>query len=121
MPEPGQGVPAAIARQHHGNGFEGKRISDVAKRNASLFVTWKPEMGWYAETGLTLVGDRYADNANTVVLPGYGRWDALAGFRHKEWFSTGVHTTPSRGLVLWLSTFCRVLMILLVVSTSKRS
>ncbi|MCF5059257.1 TonB-dependent siderophore receptor [Pseudomonas proteolytica] len=67
------------------NGFEGKRISDVAKRNASLFVTWKPEMGWYAETGLTLVGDRYADNANTVMLPGYGRWDALAGFRHKEW------------------------------------
>ncbi|NMX90233.1 TonB-dependent siderophore receptor [Pseudomonas sp. WS 5086] len=67
------------------NGFEGKRISDVAKRNASLFVTWKPEMGWYAETGLTLVGDRYADNANTVMLPGYGRWDALAGFRHKDW------------------------------------
>ncbi|PMU26599.1 MULTISPECIES: TonB-dependent siderophore receptor [unclassified Pseudomonas] len=67
------------------NGFEGKRISDVAKRNASLFVTWKPEMGWYAETGLTLVGERYADNANTVALPGYGRWDALAGFRQKEW------------------------------------
>lgn len=67
------------------NGFEGKRISDVAKRNASLFVTWKPQMGWYAETGLTLVGERYADNANTVLLPGYGRWDALAGFRQKEW------------------------------------
>ncbi|MGY2293406.1 TonB-dependent receptor [Pseudomonas sp. SDO528_S397] len=67
------------------NGFAGKRISDVAKRNASLFITWKPEMGWYAETGLTLVGDRYADNLNTVVLPGYGRWDALAGFRQKEW------------------------------------
>ncbi|WP_339529338.1 TonB-dependent siderophore receptor [Pseudomonas mucidolens] len=67
------------------NGFEGKRISDVAKRNASLFITWKPEMGWYAETGLTLVGDRYADNANTVVLPGYARWDALAGFRHEDW------------------------------------
>ncbi|QHF42502.1 TonB-dependent siderophore receptor [Pseudomonas sp. S35] len=67
------------------NGFEGKRVSDVAKRNASLFITWKPQMGWYAETGLTLVGDRYADNLNTVVLPGYGSWDALVGFRHKEW------------------------------------
>ncbi len=67
------------------NGFEGNRVSNVAKRNASLFVTWKPEMGWYAESGLTLVGQRYADNQNTTVLPGYGRWDALAGYRQKDW------------------------------------
>ncbi|MEB8055505.1 TonB-dependent siderophore receptor [Pseudomonas fulva] len=67
------------------NGQQGNRINDVAKRNASLFVTWKPELGWYAETGLTLVGQRYADNQNTTVLPGYGRWDALAGYRTQEW------------------------------------
>ncbi|HYQ53782.1 MAG TPA: TonB-dependent siderophore receptor [Pseudomonas sp.] len=67
------------------NGLEGNRINDVAKRNASLFVTWKPELGWYAETGLTLVGERYADNQNTTVMPGYGRWDALAGFRTHDW------------------------------------
>ena len=74
------------------NGFEGKRINGVAKRNGSLFLTWKPEMGWYAETGLTLVGQRYADNQNTVVLPGYGRWDALAGYREKEWEVSGALT-----------------------------
>ncbi|NIF26358.1 TonB-dependent siderophore receptor [Pantoea sp. Tr-811] len=67
------------------NGLEGNRINDVAKRNGSLFVTWKPQLGWYAETGLTLVGERYADNQNTTVLPGYGRWDALAGFRTRDW------------------------------------
>ncbi|UUD63865.1 TonB-dependent siderophore receptor [Pseudomonas seleniipraecipitans] len=67
------------------NGLEGNRVSNVAKRNGSLFLTWKPEQGWYAETGLTLVGSRFADNQNTTVLPGYGRWDALAGFRQKEW------------------------------------
>jgi len=67
------------------NGLEGKRVNNVAKHNASLFLTWKPELGWYAETGLTLVGQRYADNLNTTVLPGYGRWDALAGYRHKDW------------------------------------
>jgi len=67
------------------NGLEGNRINDVAKRNASLFVTWKPELGWYAETGLTLVGERYADNQNTTLMPGYGRWDALAGFRTHDW------------------------------------
>ena len=67
------------------SGQQGNRINDVAKRNASLFVTWKPELGWYAETGLTLVGDRYADNQNTIKLPGYGRWDALAGYRTHDW------------------------------------
>ena len=74
------------------NGLEGKRINGVAKRNGSLFITWKPEMGWYAETGLTLVGQRYADNMNTTVLPGYGRWDALAGYREKEWDVSGALT-----------------------------
>ncbi|WP_070886489.1 TonB-dependent receptor [Pseudomonas argentinensis] len=67
------------------NGLEGNRVSNVAKRNGSLFLTWKPEQGWYAETGLTLVGSRFADNQNTTVLPGYGRWDALAGLRQKDW------------------------------------
>lgn len=67
------------------NGLEGKRINNVAKHNGSLFLTWKPDMGWYGETGLTLVGQRYADNANTTVLPGYGRWDALVGYRFKDW------------------------------------
>jgi len=67
------------------NGLEGKRVNNVAKHNGSLFLTWKPEMGWYGETGLTLVGQRYADNANTTVLPGYGRWDALLGYRFKDW------------------------------------
>lgn len=67
------------------NGFEGKRIGNVAKRNGSLFIGWQPEQGFYGETGVTLVGDRYADNANTVVLPGYGRWDALLGYRVEHW------------------------------------
>lgn len=67
------------------NGQQGNRINDVAKRNGSLFVTWKPELGWYAETGLTLVGERYADTQNTVMMPGYGRWDALAGYRTRDW------------------------------------
>ena len=74
------------------SGFEGKRINGVAKHNGSLFITWKPEMGWYAETGLTLVGQRFADNQNTTVLPGYGRWDALAGYREKDWDVSGALT-----------------------------
>ena len=67
------------------DGNAGNRVSDVAKRNGSVFLTWKPEMGWYAETGLTFVGQRYADTRNTIVLPGYGTWDALAGYRTRDW------------------------------------
>ncbi|MBK5532444.1 TonB-dependent siderophore receptor [Pseudomonas sp. TH08] len=80
----GVGVQDATIEKDN-NGLEGKRINNVAKHNGSLFLTWKPEMGWYGETGLTLVGQRYADNANTTVLPGYGRWDALVGYRMKDW------------------------------------
>ncbi len=80
----GVGVQDATVEKDN-NGFEGKRINNVAKHNGSLFLTWKPDLGWYAETGITLVGQRYADNLNTTVLPGYGRWDALAGFRQKDW------------------------------------
>ncbi|WP_416152052.1 TonB-dependent receptor domain-containing protein [Pseudomonas sp. Bout1] len=60
-------------------------VSYDPKTNKVGRQRWQQQMGWYAETGLTLVGERYADNANTVALPGYGRWDALAGFRQKEW------------------------------------
>ena len=31
------------------------------------------------------VGDRFADNANTTVLPGYARVDARAGYRWQHW------------------------------------
>ncbi|MGE8478662.1 MAG: TonB-dependent receptor [Pseudomonas shirazensis] len=64
---------------------QGNRINDVAKRNGSLFISWKPQLGWYAETGLTMVGERFADNQNTILLPGYGRWDALVGLRTTDW------------------------------------
>ncbi|OCT22442.1 TonB-dependent receptor [Pseudomonas putida] len=80
----GIGLQNAIIAKDN-SGLEGNRVNNVARRNASLFVTWKPELGWYAETGLVLVGERYADNQNTTVLPGYGHWDALAGYRTHDW------------------------------------
>lgn len=80
----GIGLQDAIVVKSN-NGDEGNRYNNVAKKNGSVFLTWKPEMGWYAETGLTLVGDRFADNANTIALAGYGRWDALGGLRTRDW------------------------------------
>ncbi|WP_268593325.1 TonB-dependent receptor domain-containing protein, partial [Escherichia coli] len=53
------------------NGLAGNRVSNVARRNGSVFLTYKPAEGLYGETGLTFVGQRYADNANSAVLPGH--------------------------------------------------
>lgn len=67
------------------NGLAGNRVSNVARRNGSVFLTYKPAEGLYGETGLTFVGQRYADNANSAVLPGYATWDALVGYRTGRW------------------------------------
>ena len=67
------------------NGLAGNRVGNVARRNGSVFLTYKPAEGLYGETGVTFVGQRYADNANTAVLPGYARWDALVGYRTGQW------------------------------------
>ncbi|OZI77362.1 TonB-dependent receptor [Bordetella genomosp. 12] len=66
-------------------GLQGRRVSNVARHNGSLFVAYAAPGGWFAETGLTLVGARYADSANRVTLPGYVRWDASFGYRHARW------------------------------------
>ncbi|UEB20079.1 TonB-dependent receptor [Bordetella holmesii] len=74
---------ATIVRD--GSGLAGRRVSNVARYNGSLFVGYTAAAGWFAETGLTLVGARYADSANQVTLPGYARWDGSLGYRHARW------------------------------------
>ncbi|ETH17243.1 IS481 family transposase [Bordetella pertussis] len=80
----GLGVQSAsIVRDN--NGQAGKRVRNVARLNGSLFLSYRPPQGWYGETGVTFVGARYADNANAVRLPDYGRLDAMLGYRTGAW------------------------------------
>ncbi|MND77893.1 Ferrichrome-iron receptor precursor [compost metagenome] len=66
--------------------LQGKRPSNVSRQNGQLFAGYQNgQQGWYGETGVTAVGDRFADNANTTVLPGYARYDARAGYRWQHW------------------------------------
>lgn len=66
--------------------LQGKRPSNVSHENGQLFAGYQSgKQGWYGETGVTAVGDRFADNANTTVLPGYARYDARAGYRWQHW------------------------------------
>jgi len=66
-------------------GSAGKLADNAPRRSGSLFVTWKPAQGWYAETGVTLVSKRIGGRASATTLPGYGRWDALFGYRTPQW------------------------------------
>ncbi|MFT4104023.1 MAG: TonB-dependent siderophore receptor [Burkholderiaceae bacterium] len=66
----------------------GKYLMNTAKRNGNLFVRYAPASDWYGEVGVTYTSARYLNAANTSVLPGYVRWDALLGWRNKAWTVT---------------------------------
>lgn len=57
--------------------LEGKRPSNTARFQANLFVDYRLAAieGLAVNAGYFHVGDRYLDRANTVRVPGYGRWD----------------------------------------------
>lgn len=66
--------------------LQGKRPMNVSRQNGQLFAGYESgQQGWFGETGVTAVCDRFADNANTTTLPGYARFDARAGYRWQQW------------------------------------
>ncbi|UCM62067.1 TonB-dependent siderophore receptor [Aeromonas hydrophila] len=66
--------------------LQGKLPMNVSRQNGELFAGYQSgKQGWFGETGVTAVGDRFADNANTTTLPGYARFDARAGYRWQQW------------------------------------
>lgn len=60
----------------------GNTPPDVPKRLANVWVNWDFIPAWTASAGLRYVGERNADNANTLKMPGYAvtdlslRWQA---------------------------------------------
>lgn len=59
----------------------GKRPAGVSARNGSVFISYAPPLGWFADTGLIHEGARYADRDNLLQLPAYTRWDGQLGYR----------------------------------------
>lgn len=64
---------------------QGKRPGNVSKQNGSFYFGWRHPQGWFAETGVIAVGQRYAEKANVTLLPGYYKFDARAGYRWNRW------------------------------------
>ena len=54
---------------------DGNVPPNVAERLASAWLSWQFAPEWSAAGGVRYVGKRYADNANTLELPGYSTTD----------------------------------------------
>jgi iron complex outermembrane receptor protein len=91
----------------------GKLPTDVPRRLANLWLHWQPLPAWSASAGLRYVGERYADNANTLRMPAYAttdlalRWKAasqtgltlrVANAFDKRYYATAYYT-PTQWLV----------------------
>ncbi len=72
------GSPAVLVSR------DGNVPPNVAERLASMWLSWQFAPDWSAAGGVRYVGKRYADNANTLELPGYSTTDlALTWQRHR--------------------------------------
>ncbi len=83
---------ATFARYRDGSEFSGKSLPNVARHSLNLFGHYDWDDHWRSGLGWSVQSQRFADQANTTTLPGYGRWDAthayrvtLSGRRSLEW------------------------------------
>jgi catecholate siderophore receptor len=67
-----------------GQPVEGKRATLTPNHSANLWLTKVLGGGFGAGTGANLVGERYANAGNTVVLPGYTTVDLMGYYRREK-------------------------------------
>lgn len=68
----------------------GNRPTNVANKMANLFVSWDFAPDWIVDGGVSYVGDRYADTANTRHLPSYTLTDVGLRWAFLEKMSVSV-------------------------------
>ncbi len=67
-------------RESSGVSRAGNTPTDVPKKVANAWLYYQ-QTSWEAGVGARMVGKRYADNANTSVMPGYTVYDANVAWR----------------------------------------
>lgn len=76
---------ARITKNADGN--VGNRLPNVPENSGSVWAKYDfngtPLDGFSLGSGVYVAGQREGDNENTLQLPGYGRWDAMAAYRFK--------------------------------------
>lgn len=58
----------------------GQYLPNTARDAGNLFVRYVPDRALYVEAGAPHVGDQWTNLPNTILLKGYDRFDAAAGY-----------------------------------------
>jgi catecholate siderophore receptor len=66
-------------------GTQGMVPLNTAKDSATLWTTYDAGHGIEVGGGAIYLGKRYANNTNTVSVPGYTRWDATLAWRRQRY------------------------------------
>ncbi len=93
--QPGWKINASYTLNHaritQSNNFPvGNRPANIPKHAASLWTSHELGHGFTLGGGAFYAGQRYATEDNTVRLPAYVRFDAMAGYEGKNW-TAGLH------------------------------
>ncbi|MCK9511905.1 MAG: TonB-dependent siderophore receptor [Pigmentiphaga sp.] len=79
--------PKVTAYRSGNNVFDGNQIKFIAKQSATLWTTYQVLPELMVGGGITYLGKRFANDANTLVLPSYVRYDAMAKYAFNQRFS----------------------------------
>lgn len=60
--------------------FEGTRLANVPRQSGSLWARYLLDRRWAVGGGIFCQGARQGDQANTFILPGYARLDAMVSY-----------------------------------------
>lgn len=72
--------PKVIEYRSGKNVFDGKQMKFIARQSGSLWTTYKVVPQLTLGAGATYMGSRYVNDTNTLHLPSYWRYDAMARY-----------------------------------------
>ena len=67
------------------DGTQGKVLSNTPRNDATLWTAYSLNHSWDVGTGLVYLSERFATNTNTVVVPGYVRWDGMLAYHQAKY------------------------------------
>ncbi|PJK06468.1 TonB-dependent siderophore receptor [Lysobacteraceae bacterium NML71-0210] len=79
--------PEVIRYRSGKNVFDGKQMKFIAKQSGTVWTTFEVLPGLTLGGGATYMGSRFANDANTLVLPSHVRYDAMARYAFNKDFS----------------------------------